>query len=524
MSGLSKNCLAIICITMLVLLTASAGIAAQPAKGGTLRVAMVTEPKGLDSCHASWAVGLYAGNIFNSLLETDEKMNIVPGLASSYKVDYANKQYLFSIRKNVKWHDGKPLTVEDVKFSLEKQLPTYDNRGLYLKGTKVKILNDTDIVVKPGTWAPGIQLTRFASADWVIYPKHLLENANFNKSKFRRAPIGTGPFKFSKWVRGSHIVMVRNDSYWKKGKPYLDKIIVKFIKEPSMMIASLTTGEVDFVFRGLPYEAYKNMQKNPKLNVIVDYKPNYKLFITYNHKHPILSNLKVRQAISHAIDIKDIANKATSGLCRPSYRLFAPEFMPENPNLVTYAYDPAKSETLLDQAGYPKKADGMRFNLKLTTRGGEAEEEKTADMLVDYLKKVGIGVELKRADFSTIVQLNAQYKFDLSLEKRWILPVYTYQGHHSRWIMPGKSMVNVSQYSSKETDHWYDEWAFNATSEEDRIKALFNVETQITKDIQQTGLFDISWMYVWSSRVGNAFVPSRNWVQCESYENLYIKK
>jgi peptide/nickel transport system substrate-binding protein len=323
---------------------------AQPVRGGTLTVGLIAEPAILDSCSGAWNSAPFAGNILGSILETDENMKFAPGLAESWSVDPVNKTYTFNLRKGVKWHDGKPFTAEDVKFTFETFLPTYHIFGKYLKDSKVDIVGDTKVIVKPGTWAPAIQMGRFASGDWGIYPKHLLEGGDFIKSDFRKALVGTGPFKFKEWVRGSHITLERNPDYWKPNMPYVDRIIFKFIRDPSIMLASLATGDIDFSFRGIPYEAYGGMEKNPKLNVIVNYRPNYKVFIVNNTKSPIMSNVLVRQALAHAVDRKDIASKATSGMCRPSDRFFAPEVLPDNPNIKVYEYNPKKAEELLDKA------------------------------------------------------------------------------------------------------------------------------------------------------------------------------
>lgn len=496
---------------------------AQPKKGGTLVIGFISEPTVLDSCSGTWQSATTAGSLQSGILETDENLKTVPGLAESWSVDYKNKKYIFNIRKGVKWHDGKPFTVQDVKFSFETFLPAYDNRGIYLKDTKVNILSDTRVEVKPGSWAPGIQLDRFASVDWALYPKHILEGVDFPKSTFRRAPVGTGPFKAQEWVRGSHITYVRNNDFWKPDRPHLDKLIIKIIRDPSMLLAALTAGEVDFVYRGLPYEAYEMMKQNPNLQVLVDYKPNYKLHLGCNTKHPILSNPVVRKAIAHALNKKDITAKATSNVCRPSDRVYAPELLPPNPNLTIYPYDPKKAEEMLDQAGYPRKSGGIRFSLLVLVRAGEVEEEKAADLIKENLKAVGIDLTLKKGDFNTILQLEGNYQFDLSLIKRWIHPIFDYQNHHSSWIRPGSVLVNTIQYSNPKADYWYDQWAYHATSDEERIKALLNAEKIVTDDLPDIPLFDTAWLYVWSSRIGNAFVPSRNWIQSEPYDNVYIK-
>lgn len=522
MTEKSRNILVCLCALALAVGLVMDAAAGQPQRGGTLKVGMVSQPSVLDPTHGAWNVGLFAGNLFGMILETDDKMKIGPGMVESWSADYTNKTYSFTFRKGIKWHDGKPFTMEDVKYSLETLLPKYDNRGMHLQGTKVEIQGENKVLVRPGQWAPGIQIGRFASADWVIYPKHLVQNTDFPKSEFRRAPVGTGPFKFKEWVRGSHVTMERNEAFWKPGKPYLDQIVVRFIEDPSLLLAALTTGDIDFAFRGLPYEAYETIKKNPNLNVLLDYKPNYKVLAAFNMKHPILSKAAVRQAIVHAINRKDLAAKATSNVCRTSERFFAPEFMPENPRLRTYPFDPKTAEAILDKAGFPRKSGGPRFAITLLGRAGEAEEEKVADLLKDYLQAVGIDLNIKKVDFNTSLQLEGNYQFDMTLLKRWILPVYASQNHMTKWIKPGTSMVNITQYSNSKVDDAYDTWAYKATSEEERNRALLAVEAQLMEDMPEIPLFDTAWMYIWNKRVGNAFVPARNWIQAESFENVNI--
>jgi peptide/nickel transport system substrate-binding protein len=280
---------------------------------------------------------------------------------------------------------------------------------------------------------------------------------------------------------------------------------------------------VDFAYRGLPYEAYETMKKSPNLNVILDYKPNYKVFMVNNVKHPIISNLLVRQAIAHAVDKKDIAAKATSNLCRPSDRFFAPEIFPANPNIKVYEYNPRKAEELLDKAGYPRKGGGVRFSIQVLARIGEADEDKAADLYRDYLKAVGIDVTIKKADFNTVLQMSGNYQFDVLLFKRYLLPFFTYAQHHSSFIKPGVPLTNIAQYSNPKVDQYYDQWAQSPT-EEEQNKAILNAETILTEELPELPLFDVSWMYVWNKRVQNAFVPVRNWLQSEPLDNVYVRQ
>jgi peptide/nickel transport system substrate-binding protein len=232
----------------------------------------------------------------------------------------------------------------------------------------------------------------------------------------------------------------------------------------------------------------------------------------------------VRKAIMHAINKKDITAKATSNVCRVSDRMFAPEILPENKNLTLYDYNPKKAEEFLDRAGYPKKSGGVRFSLQILVRAGETDEEKTADLLKDYLKEVGIDLTIKKVDFNTTLQLQCNYQYELATQKKGNVPFFNYQQHHSKWIRPGKILSNISQYSNPKVDSLYDQWVYQATSDEERNKAILEAESILTDELPEAPLFDVAWMYIWSKRVKNAFVPARFMFQSESFEEVYISK
>lgn len=509
-------------ITLFVIAAASPIFAQTPKVGGSITVALVAEPRNLDPFGGAWHSGFIAAQIFNSLLELDQNLNPQPSLAESWQILEDEKAYLFKIREGVKWHDGQPFTVEDVKFSFEQIISKYDLFGaLYFKNVKVEIIDDRTVKIIPEKFLPGVQTLLFASLDTVIVPKHILEGQDYTKSDFITHPVGTGPFKFKEWVKGSHIILERNNDYWKEGKPYLEKMIIRFITDPSTLLASLKAGEVDYVFRGLPYEAYNELSKDPNIEVIKSLRPPYKMFISFNMKDEILSNPLVRKAIAYALNREDIAKKVTLGICPKTDSWWSEAEIPPSPNLKVYEYNPKKAEELLDQAGYPRGADGKRFTIEFLTRVGEAEEEEIADLVKDYLGKVGIEVVIKRVDFGTLLDLTANYNYQMVLWKSWVNPIWAYQQYHSSWIKPGQPFTNVFQYSNPEVDSLLDQWL--STSDPNKQKAILQrIDEIFSEDLPQIPLYNVVFLNVKSKELKGPDIPVGKYVFWDALENMYI--
>lgn len=512
----------IVLIALFVIAGASPIFAQTPKVGGSITVALVAEPRNLDPFSGAWHSGFIAAQIFNSLLELDQNLNPQPSLAESWQILEDEKAYLFKIREGVKWHDGQPFTVEDVKFSFEQIISKYDLFGaLYFKNVKVEIVDDRTVKIIPEKFLPGVQTLLFASLDTVIVPKHILEGQDYTKSDFITHPVGTGPFKFKEWVKGSHIILERNSDYWKEGKPYLEKMIIRFITDPSTLLASLKAGEVDYVFRGLPYEAYDELSKDPNIEVIKSLRPPYKMFISFNMKDEILSNPLVRKAIAYALNREDIAKKVTLGICPKTDSWWSEAEISPSPNLKVYEYNPEKAEALLDQAGYPRGANGKRFTIEFLTRVGEAEEEEIADLVKDYLGKVGIEVVIKRVDFGTLLDLTANYNYQMVLWKSWVNPIWAYQQYHSSWIKPGQPFTNVFQYSNPEVDSLLDQWL--STSDPNKQKAILQrIDEIFSEDLPQIPLYNVVFLNVKSKELKGPDIPVGKYVFWDALENMYI--
>ncbi|NQU18257.1 MAG: ABC transporter substrate-binding protein, partial [Candidatus Saganbacteria bacterium] len=203
--------------------------------------------------------GSVEGPIFNGLTKINEKLEIIPDLAKSWQVSKDGKTWTFVLRDDVFWHDGKPFTASDVKFTFDAILNPKINsvrRSSYIidgKPIKFKVIDKHTIqAILPKPFAPF--LSRIGMG---ILPKHLLAGKDMNTADFNRKPVGTGPFKFAEWKTGHFVRLVRNNKYH-GGKPKLAEIIYKVIPNENASLIALEAGEVDE--SGIPFKDYSRMK------------------------------------------------------------------------------------------------------------------------------------------------------------------------------------------------------------------------------------------------------------------------
>ncbi len=291
-----------------------------------------------------------------------------------------------------------------------------------------------------------------------ILPKHLYAGKDILLNPVNAAPVGTGPWKFVQWTRGSYAEFVRNPGYWRSVKSNVDKLIIRWWREPASRAAALETGELDAGFSNpVPLNDVKRFQANPNLNVSFE-DEGLAISVYFNVKNPIFSDVKVRQALAHAIDKDFIAKTIYYGFAKPaispilsSNELYFTDDVPK------YAFDPALAAKLLDQAGYPIKADGKRFKLNLVASGWSEENGKVGAYLKQVFDDLKIDVTLRVPDRpNSLKALYTDYDFDLAYSQGGgtsddlrpeLSQLFTTAG-----IRKGLIFRNASRYSSPKMD------------------------------------------------------------------------
>lgn len=510
----------ILASTVLVSVTPRA-VTAGIQKGGSLTVDLVAEPTNLNPLTGAWNTGFVTAQIYESLLTFSQNLSLMPNLATSWSVNSQDGTYTFNLRKGVTWQDGVPFTSQDVKFTFENIISKYDIFGsAYFANTTVSTPDNYTAVIKPGKFLPGVQMILFASLDGAIFPEHILKGQNYLQSTLvTSSPVGTGPFKLAQWVKGQYMVLQRNPNYWDQPKPYLDNITIKFISDPTALVAGLQRGEIDYVFRGLPFTSLSSLNQTSSLKVVPYTRPPYVSAIWFNLKAPYVSDIRVRQAIAYALNRTDIALKATYGYSKPVQYMIDPSVVPPSPNLTIYNYDLNKANQLLDSAGYARGPDGTRFTLELLTRTGAPDEAIWAQLVKDQLAKIGIAVNIKTVDFATYLSLESKFNYQMATTSYWISPIWTYQLFDSAWIGKGP-FTNNFQYNSSRVDSLFNQW-LSAVDPQQQVKILQQVEDQISADLPEIVLYQDVWPNVVNKNFAGPDIPVGKYVFWDELKNTY---
>ncbi len=365
-----------------------------------------------------------AGGIFSSLVVVD--FGVTTGmppygdLAENWDVSPDGKTYTFHLRKNAKWHDGKPVTSADVKYTydtiIQKKYPLYG----YLSQVKSITTPDEQTVVLELAEPNAAFVPMLAQGStWYgkILPKHIYEGTDWDTSPANAKPIGSGPFKFKEWVRGSHVTVVKNSDYF-RGAPAADTVIYKIASDNSVAYAEFRNKvypclPADFA---PPWAEVKKLKEGSDPDVEVHLLTSlYDRSLYLNVRRAPLNDLKVRQAIALAVDREGLNQQAFLGLQVPSYYAGVPGF-PKflNKNVVFPKHDKAAAEKLLDEAGYPRGKDGWRFKLSVTNPV-YAESVLTAEVVVEQLRAVGIDAKWEQFDSATWMQRMGEGNFDISV-------------------------------------------------------------------------------------------------------------
>lgn len=348
--------------------------------------------------------------LFSGLFTRDWNSKIIPDLAAAMPtISKDNKTLTIPLRKDVKWHDGKPFTSADVKFSIEFMLNKQTNSPRYANYElvdKVEAPNPYTVVIKMKSVDSAIIPTL---ANYYIIPKHIWEKVDplkareseYNKSKV----IGNGPYKFVEWSKSERVVLQANADYYGK-KAKINKLVFTITPNQAVAMVKTETGEANMVM--VPESDIARMQKVSKVNVSIYDRAAFDC-ILYNIKSPFFSDKRVRQAISYAINKQYIVKGIYKGFGSPAEGSYHPKLGVYNPNVVKYNYDLAKAKSLLDQAGWKVGKDGIRvkdgkqFKFVLLTNKGNIMREKLLVEVQRQLKPLGISVEPRILEWNTFL-------------------------------------------------------------------------------------------------------------------------
>ena len=354
-----------------------------------ITVAMQLEPPHLDPTSAAAGAidSVLYSNVFEGLTRFMGDGSVVPGLAESWEISDDGLTYTFALRSGVTFHDGTTMDAEDVKFTLDRILAEDSanaQKALYAAISAVEVVDAATVRITLSE-PNGNMLFNLAWGDAVIVAPESIEN-------IKQQPVGTGPFKFDSWTQGDSIRISQYADYWGQ-QPALTEATFKFISDPTAAFAAMMAEDVD-VFTGFPApENLPQFDADPRFQVLIG-STEGETILSINNKQAPFDDVRVRQAVAHAIDRQAIIDGAMFGYGTP----IGTHFAPHNPAYIdltsTSAYDPERARALLAEAGLP---DGFETTLHLpppsyARRGGE--------IIAAQLAEVGIKAEIINVEWA----------------------------------------------------------------------------------------------------------------------------
>ncbi len=432
---------------------------AQAARGGVLVIGTTQRPRHLNSAVQSGIATMFpAAQLFASPLRMGADWKPQPYLAERFELSADNRSVALTLRKDAVFHDGRPITSEDVKFSIETIRDHHPFKSMYAPVNAVTLDGPQRAVVRLSEPHPALLLAMSTSLTPII-PKHIFGDGTDPKVHPRNAsPVGSGPFKLVEFKPGEHTIMERFDKFFLKDAPRLDRIIFKEYKDPSSLLLAFERGEVDIHQGLLDPREIERAKKIPGATIVAGAAPAVGplVWLAFNTKNPKLADVRVRQAIHYAIDKKTLIDSLLGGVHKRSISPIASGSPFHAADLERYDFNLAKANQLLDAAGLKPGANGMRLALELDGLPGVPDMKTAQEYLKPSLAKVGIDVTLRVApDFPTWARRVASLQFEMTLDSVWNWgdPVI---GMHRTWlssnIRPGVIWSNTQSYSNPKVD------------------------------------------------------------------------
>src|SRR5438477_882385 len=458
-----------------------------------------------------------AEHIFDKLVQMDPDSKIIPGLATSWKpID--DKTWEFKLRKGAKFTNGTEVTAEDVVFSIDRVPNVPNSPGPFTAYTKAIIAKE---IVDPYTirfkYAAPYPLAPNDLSTIYIVSKKIATGATTEDFNSGKAAIGSGRYKLVRYVSGDRVELTRNENYWVEKSPW-QKVTFKIIKNEPARVAALLSGDVDAIEQP-PTADLARIKSDPKFTVTskishrviyfnFDHLQRKSPFITAKagkpmDKNPLL-DVRVRRAISKAINRQAIADRVMEGQAIPSGQLVSEKLFGHVPGLKADAYDPDGAKKLLAEAGYP---DG--FNITIHGPSGRyVNDEKIVQAVAQVLTRVGIVSKVETAPMAPYSARASKQEFsfhmvgwgastgEASSPLRSLLATFNRD--------KGLGAVNWGRYSNVKVDYLIEQ-ALQQVDDENRRTMLQNATKLAMEDL---GIMPIHFQYtIWATRKGVQYVP-----------------
>ncbi len=460
----------------------AATVAQSEGAGGTLVAAISGEPDQLDpQATTSYNSFQVLENVFDTLVEPDENLQMQPALAEDWTISEDGLTYTFMLRDGVTWHDGSDFSADDVVYSFRRIIDTpMANNWRFSTVTDISAPDDSTVVFTVSQPTPNL-LSNLGGFKGVA----VVQQANVESGEIQTAPIGTGPFKLANYTSGTSIELVRNDDYW-GGAPALDGVTFEFISDPTVALTNLQGGEVNWT-DNLPPQQVSGLMDSSEVTVESAPSNDYWYFAANEAREPY-SDVRVRQAIAYAIDREAITQAATFGNATinetaiPATSGWYFDYAP-------YTRDLDMARSLLDEAGVGD------FTMDLMVTSAYPETVTAAQVIAANLAEIGITVEIRTLDFAAWLDEEGQGNFDVFL-LGWLGNIDPDDFYYAQHRTGGG--FNFQGYSNPDVDAALD--AARVETDMAARKALYDEAAKMIVD-------DASYMYLYNPDVIQGWTP-----------------
>lgn len=426
--------------------------------------------------------------IYCRLLRYDGDLKVTGDLAERWEVLEGGKIFRFTLNPKGRWHDGKPVTADDVIFTVQTLLDPKTPTPYKSRYEKIRSLRKT------GTYSLEVYYREpFAPAleSWTelyLIPQHLLEGQEILLSPLNRKPVGCGPYRFERWEANKEIVLSRNPDYYREG-PYIGRVRIRIIPDQSTMFLELKNRNLDqsgltpqqFVFQTGSAEFNQHFAKYRYSDFVYTY-------LGFNLADPLFSDRRVRRALAHAVDHKAIISGVLFGLGTTATGPFHPETWYYNKEVSQPEYNPDLANRLLDQAGWRERdpsgirvKNGQPFEFTVLTNQGNNQRRQVAEILAEGFRKIGVRMEIRILEWSTFLNEFIDKRKFQAVILGWSLGLDPDQydiWHSSR---TGPKEFNFVGYRNPEVDRLLEEGR-RTFSQEERARIYKRIHSLIAED------------------------------------------
>lgn len=457
------------------------------------------------------------------MLRYDENWNPHPYLAESWEVAEDGLSATFHLVKNATFHDGKPLTSEDVAFSIMTTKANHPFKTMFEPVEEIETPDPHTVVFKLSKPHPALLLA-LSPALSPILPKHVYGDGQEIKTHPANIEaVGSGPFMLEEFTQGESVVLKKNPNFFREGYPKLDQVIFRVIKDENALLIAMENGEADMAPFQNSSTAIRRMEGVERLTVT---KEGYAgigpiNWLAFNTKSEKLSDKRVRQAIAYAVDRNFITKALMRGIATPqrSPIIESSPFFDES--IEAYDVDLDKANALMAEAGY---ADGMSLTVDFLP-GVPEQQKNLAEYMKSQLKKIGIDVTVRSSpDFPSWAGRISKYDFDLTMDVvfNWGDPVIgVHRTYLSTNIVPGVIWSNTQQYANPKVDELLNAAAVEKDAE--KRKSLYSEFQKIVADDMPVYWINASpYHTAYDSRIGNP--PLTIWGVMSPLDEVYWKE